>query len=88
MDDEIAAMPRRHTVRFKPVAFVERHIRLSDDVLVFLFRVKIFDLRFGNLSFAHRTIGRFDEPKLVDTGVHAQRRDQPDVRPFRSFDRA
>ena len=70
---------------------------------VFLFDDLLFDLfahfevriarendldKFQNSAALHLAVGRFDESVVVDPRIAAQRRDQTDVRSFRSLDRA
>ena len=65
---------------------VNRRIGLRHEEILFSIRGEIFYLVLHTALF-HLPIGRLDETELVDAGKRAHRANQPDVWPFRGFDR-
>ena len=56
--------------------------------LVFLILSRKHQDGIGHLTFINNAIRSLYKPFIINLGIHRQRRDQPDIRTFRSFDRA
>src|SRR3989338_4576904 len=65
-------------------ARVYLRVRLRDDIHILYIGREIFNL-IRDASVLHFPVRRLDEAERVDSGVCAERRDEPDVRPFRGF---
>ena len=77
------------TVAHEFAFFVERFVRLCDDVFVFFVRRHINDfVCYDARRLVNLAVRRFDKSVLVDFCVRGQRRDKTDVLTFRRFDRA
>ena len=86
----VAACGERRTSTRSPLKLpsgCKRHVRLGDDVLLFLVGGEVHDL-LGDLAVLDDAVRRLDEAELVDPGERGQGADQADVRAFRRLDRA
>ena len=68
---------------------IQWSITLSDYLILFLFGCQIFNtfIRYIHLTISYFTIRSWNKAKFINLSIHTQRRNQTDIRTFRSFNR-
>ena len=84
--NEVAFATAGHTVGREVAPVVDRRVCLGDDKRLFAVGGQVVDMA-GHAPLFDLAIRRFDETEIVDPREGRQRRNQTDVRTFRSFHR-
>ena len=88
-DGEVGILTALYDVTDKRSVIIQRGITLTDDIIGFVLSCQIDDLviiEIGN-SILHLTVRCLDKAKLIDLSIDTKRRNQTDVRTFRTLNR-